>query len=111
MTIFHDLLPIELITPTPHDNNQSEIWVNSNLTIKSDDRRIGLNAKYLAPHVKQTEHDCYTDMLVRGVDKGAYFGLDVEAKIDLDPVALCKQKELDELYRKTADSQPEGARF
>ena len=71
---------------------------------KSDDRRIGLNVQYLAPHVRQTKHDLDTAMLVRGIDQYGHFGLDVGAKSDLDPVALQKQKELEELYRKTAGS-------
>jgi len=58
----------------------------------------------LAPHVRQTKHDLDTAMLVRGIDQYGHFGLDVGAKSDLDPVALLKQKELEELYRKTAGS-------
>ena len=47
-------------------------------------------------------------LLPRGVDKYAQFGSDVGAKTDLNPVALFRQKELDELYRKTAGSYPQG---
>ena len=78
--------------------------LHASMANKSDDRRIGLNVQYLAPHVKQTKHNLDTAMLVRGVDKYGHFGLDVGAKSDLDPTALLKQKELEELYRKTAGS-------
>tara|TARA_B100000989_G_scaffold296869_1_gene281079 strand:- start:1970 stop:2755 length:786 start_codon:yes stop_codon:yes gene_type:complete len=78
--------------------------LHASMANKSDDRRIGLNVQYLAPHVKQTKHNLDTAMLVRGVDKYGHFGLDVGAKSDLDPTSLLKQKELEELYRKTAGS-------
>ena len=78
--------------------------LHASMPNKSDDRRIGLNVQYLAPHVRQTKHDLDTAMLVRGIDQYGHFGLDVGAKSDLDPVALLKQKELEELYRKTAGS-------
>ena len=78
--------------------------LHASMANKSNDRRIGLNVQYLAPHVRQTKHDLDTAMLVRGIDQYGHFGLDVGAKSDLDPVALLKQKELEELYRKTAGS-------
>ena len=76
--------------------------LHASMANKSEDRRIGLNVQYLAPHVKQTKHDLDTAMLVREVDKYGHFGLDFGAMSDLDPAALLKQKELEELYRKTA---------
>ena len=42
--------------------------LHASMANKSDDRRIGLNVQYLAPHVKQTKHNLDTAMLVRGVD-------------------------------------------
>ena len=78
--------------------------LHASMANKSDDRRIGLNVQYLATHVKQTKHDRDTALLLRGVDNYGHFGLDVGAKSDLNPAALLKQKELEELYRETAGS-------
>jgi len=64
-----------------------------------DDRRIGLNVQYLATHMRQTKNDSDTAMLVRGVDKFQYFAADIPAVSDLDPVAVARQKELQERYR------------
>ena len=69
---------------------------------EGEDRRISTNAQYLAPNVKQLKYELDTAMLVHGSDKYGHFGLYVGGKSDLDSVALLKQKELDELYRKTA---------
>ena len=78
--------------------------LHASMANESDDRRIGLNVQYLAPHVKQTKHNLDTAMLVRGVDKYGHFGLDIGAKTDLDPLALLKQKAMEELYIKTVGS-------
>lgn len=68
----------------------------------SDDRRIGLNVQYIAPHVRQTKHDMDTAILVRGVDEYGHFGTDTPAERDLDPEALARHERLDKLYRETA---------
>ncbi len=64
----------------------------------SNDRRIGLNIQYLAPHVRQTKHDLDTAILVRGEDKYKHFNIDTPAQSDLDPAAIKKQEELEEHY-------------
>lgn len=68
----------------------------------SDDRRIGLNVQYIAPHVRQTKHDMDTAILVRGVDEYGHFGTDLPATQDLDPEAVARHERLDQLYRETA---------
>lgn len=58
----------------------------------SDDRRIGLNVQYLAPHCRQVAHGDDTAILVRGVDRHHHFGADRPAIVDLDPEALANQR-------------------
>jgi len=47
--------------------------LHASMPNKSDDRRIGLNVQYIAPHVRQTKHDLDTALLVRGVDRYQHF--------------------------------------
>ena len=75
--------------------------LHSSLPNRSDERRIGLNAQYLATHMRQTKHDLDTAMLVRGVDAYNHFGADIPARGDLEPKALERHRELDRLYRET----------
>ncbi len=78
-------------------------WVlHASMPNRSDDRRIGLNVQYLAPHVRQTKHDLDTAMLVRGRDRFKNFAADIPAKSDLDPKAVEKQVELERRYREIA---------
>ena len=51
-------------------------------------------------------HDLDMAMLVRGVNKYSNFGVDVRANSDLDLATLLKQKQLEELYRKTVGVYP-----
>ena len=67
-----------------------------------DDRRIGLNVQYIAPHVRQTKHDLDTALLVRGKDTYKHFGQDIGAVTDFDPVAVKRHAELQKLYLETA---------
>jgi ectoine hydroxylase-related dioxygenase (phytanoyl-CoA dioxygenase family) len=68
----------------------------------SHDRRIGLNAQYLAAHVRQTKHDLDSAMLVRGKDSYNHFLPDIPAEIDLDPAAIARQVELEIRHREIA---------
>ena len=72
--------------------------LHASMPNNSNDRRIGLNIQYLAPHVRQTKHDLDTAMLVSGEDKFNHFGLDIPAQSDLDPVAIQRQAELEAHY-------------
>lgn len=69
---------------------------------QSDDRRIGLNVQFFAPHVRQTKHDLDSAILVRGIDEYHHFKQDVGATKDLDPVAMARQKALEEHYKSIA---------
>lgn len=79
--------------------------LHASMPNKSNDRRIGLNVQYLAPHVRQTKHDLDTAILVRGEDRYNHFKPDFPATSDLDPEALERQAELERLYRATAGSK------
>lgn len=70
----------------------------------SDDRRIGLNVQYIAPHVAQTKHSHDSAMLVRGQDRYRHFQPDIPAESDLDPAALLRIKALDDHYKTIAGS-------
>ena len=75
--------------------------LHSSLPNRSGERRIGLNAQYVATHIRQTKHNRDTALLVRGVDTFGHFGLDIPARGDLEPEAVERQRELDRLYRET----------
>jgi len=76
--------------------------LHASMPNNSNDRRIGLNIQYLAPHIRQTKHDLDTAILVRGEDRYEHFGEDVPASIDLDPAAIKKQAELEAHYESIA---------
>ncbi len=67
----------------------------------STDRRIGLNAQYIAPHVRQTKHDQDSATLVRGEDHYHHFKSDRPAKDDFEPEALARWIELQQLHTET----------
>ena len=68
---------------------------------RSDDRRIGFNAQYVATHMRQTQHSRDTAMLACGVDAFHHFGVDIPASGDLQLHALARQRELDRQVRIT----------
>ncbi|MEK6217022.1 MAG: phytanoyl-CoA dioxygenase family protein [Boseongicola sp.] len=77
-------------------------WVlHASMPNRSDDRRIGLNVQFLAPHVRQTKHDLETAMLVRGEDQFDHFREDIPARADFDPAAVKRWHELDRLHVET----------
>jgi len=73
--------------------------VHSSLPNKSDDRRIGLNVQYVAPHMRQTRTDDDTALLVRGVDDYGYYPADIIAKTDLDPIAMERRAQLEAMQK------------
>jgi len=79
--------------------------LHASMPNSSNDRRIGLNVQYLAPHIRQTKHDLDTAMLVRGVDKYKHFVNDVAASTDLEPTAIIKQQELEARYEAIVGSE------
>ena len=74
-------------------------WVlHASMPNRSDDRRIGLNVQFVAPHVRQTKHDLDSAMLVRGTDRFGHFREDIPASSDFDPDAVMRWHELDKLH-------------
>ncbi|MEM0946341.1 MAG: phytanoyl-CoA dioxygenase family protein [Pseudomonadota bacterium] len=75
--------------------------LHASMPNRSDDRRIGLNAQYLAPYVRQTKHNRDTAMLVRGTDRYGNFGPNTAAQTDFDPAAVALWHEMDKLHVET----------
>ena len=78
--------------------------LHHSLPNSSDDRRIGLNMQYIAPHVRQTKHDLDSSMLVRGIDNYKHYTEDKGASNDFDPSDVKRHEELQRLYEETAGS-------
>ena len=79
--------------------------LHASMPNRSDDRRIGLNVQYFAPHIRQTKHNHDTAMLVRGEDRYNHFGTDVPAQADLEPEAMARQAELQQLHKDIAGTK------
>ena len=61
---------------------------------QSDDRRIGVAVRYIAPHVKQKEADKDSAWLVRGEDKYGYFVHETPPETDMDEAALAEYERI-----------------
>ena len=61
---------------------------------RSNDRRIGLNIQYIAPHVRQLKTDQDSAILVRGVDNYQHFQSDIPSKKQFDEGAWDRQQAL-----------------
>ena len=72
--------------------------LHSSLPNRSNDRRIGLNIQYIAPHVRQTKLPSYSALLVRGADRFHYYEEETPATRGLDPAALAWRKQQDQLH-------------
>lgn len=57
---------------------------------RSDDRRIGVAVRYIAPHVRQVNADHDSAWLVRGEDRFGHFVHETPPKADMDPAALAE---------------------
>lgn len=75
--------------------------LHASMPNRSDDRRIGFNAQYVATHMRQTRHDRDTAILVSGVDVYGHFRQDIPATGDLEPAAIARQRELDRQVRES----------
>lgn len=75
--------------------------LHASMPNNSADRRIGLNAQYIAPHIRQTKHDMDSAMLVRGEDPYRHFKTDQPAKGDFLPEALARWVELQKMHVET----------
>lgn len=72
--------------------------MHTSMSNRSDDRRIGLNVQFIAPHIKQTKGQIDGAILVRGEDKYGYYETDLVAKVDLSSDAIAYQKQLEKRY-------------
>ena len=75
--------------------------LHASLPNRSDERRIGFNVQYIATHMRQTQHDRDTGLLVCGVDDYGHFAKDIPAESDLEPDAVERQRDLDRMVRET----------
>lgn len=71
---------------------------------RSDDRRIGLAVRYVAPHVRQINGDKDTALLCRGEDRYGNFLPETAASVDMDEAAMAEYERImafrqDVLYR------------
>lgn len=73
--------------------------LHSSLPNQSNDRRIGLNAQYIAPHVRQTKLPGFSAMLVRGEDRHQHYANELTPEVDLDAPAMARLEEMNKLYR------------
>ena len=76
--------------------------VHSSRANLSDDRRIGLNAQYIRPSMRQTKSDHDSAMLVRGADEFGYYRQDSAAKSWLEKDAAQKLAIASEEYQEIA---------
>jgi len=61
---------------------------------RSDDRRIGVAIRYIAPHVKQTMAEQDSAWLVRGEDTYGHFLHETPPQADMDQAALAEHKRI-----------------
>jgi chlorinating enzyme len=61
---------------------------------QSDDRRIGVAVRYIAPHVKQDLADKDSAWLVRGEDKYGYFVHETPPNADMDEAAMAEHERI-----------------
>lgn len=76
--------------------------LHASMPNQSDERRIGLNVQYIAPHVRQTKHPGFTALLLRGRDEYGHYSKDIPATADLDPQAIKARDEMEVLHRRIA---------
>jgi ectoine hydroxylase-related dioxygenase (phytanoyl-CoA dioxygenase family) len=72
---------------------------------RTDDRRIGLNVQYVAPHVRQTKLPGFSAWLVRGEDRFEHYALEIPATVDLDPDALARREAMERLHQDIAANE------
>jgi len=72
--------------------------LHSSLPNQSNDRRIGLNIQYIAPHVRQIKSEGYSALLVRGEDRYHHYTEEKPATSDFDPAALAWRDHMHQVY-------------
>ena len=66
---------------------------------RGGDRRIGFNVQYIAPDVRQVKRAGFSAWRVRGEDRFGYYADETPASRDLEPAALARREQLEQLYR------------
>ena len=95
-----DMAQARLLPLQPGQASFHHGWtLHTSLPNRSNDRRIGLNIQYIAPHVRQLKHDSDSALLVRGVDTYRHFLADVPARKTFDQEALARQQEMNQKLR------------
>ena len=61
---------------------------------RTDDRRIGVAVRYIAPHVKQDLADKDSAWLVRGEDRFGYFLHETPPDADMDEAAMAEHERI-----------------
>jgi len=79
----------------------SALYYHASMPNTSDDRRIGFNAQFIAPSVRQLINKNETATLVRGKDDYGYYQPDVFAKGVMEPEALRRHAELEKKRKET----------
>jgi hypothetical protein len=79
--------------------------LHSSMPNESDDRRIGLNVQFIAPHLRQTKHDADSAILVRGEDRFHHFEQDIVATSDLTEEGKVNLAFYEERYKKIASGK------
>ena len=80
--------------------------MHSSAPNSSDDRRIGLNIQYIAPHVQQAKMPGYSALLLRGEDRFHHYTDEKPANSDYDQAAEEWRTNMDDLYQKIS-AQPQ----
>jgi ectoine hydroxylase-related dioxygenase (phytanoyl-CoA dioxygenase family) len=71
--------------------HHGRVWHSSSPN-RSRDRRIGFNAQYLAPWVRQTVGDWDSALLVRGEDRYRHFDHEIAASGAFIPAEVARQQ-------------------
>jgi ectoine hydroxylase-related dioxygenase (phytanoyl-CoA dioxygenase family) len=80
-----------LLAPGEMSLHHGRVWHGSSPN-QSNDRRIGFNAQYLAPWVRQTVGDWDSALLVRGQDRYRHFDHECAATGTFVPAEVARQK-------------------
>jgi non-heme Fe2+,alpha-ketoglutarate-dependent halogenase len=75
---------------------------------RSDERRIGVAVRYIAPHVKQINAAGDSAWLVRGEDRFGHFVHETPPKADMDPAALAEHARIMQLRRSVLYKNVQG---
>ena len=71
----------------------------------SDDRRIGLNVQFLAPHNRSRSETPQSAMLVRGTDPHGFYAVDDAPSANLAPDAIARWEALDAAMKQGFQTQ------